>query len=293
MKIIPYIYIWVWPSSLQSILRVSVLILLFHTVFLNDLGSTTSFSPGPSYPSNPTSPGQPRALPCIWRMYRKQPLDRVYTSHFKWQVPSQFHINAVCFSVIPATVELASGLTFKEPKCLHDKLKNSMPCVDLAMEGQGYVVWEEVECLRGCREKRVQDQRASSLFFLNSSSHPNLLVMSMAAGKHLLSGKGATVLLVPLFGCIPPTAPSLIPFITLKMPLTGQAHLQQVEERLICLCTEAKRARGVRRSSRKGKDRGESRGRLIPRCVCVPKTDTTGQSDEQIDKLTDDVFTLL
>lgn len=54
-----------------------------------------------------------------------------------------------------------------------------------------------------------------------------------------------------------------------------------------------KGSEGVRRSSRKGKDRGESRGRLIPRCVCVPKTDTTGQSDEQIDKLTDDVFTLL
>lgn len=202
-----YIYIWVWPSSLQSILRVSVLILLFHTVFLNDLGSTTSFSPGPSYPSNPTSPGQPRALPCIWRMYRKQPLDRVYTSHFKWQVPSQFHINAVCFSVIPATVELASGLTFKEPKCLHDKLKNSMPCVDLAMEGQGYVVWEEVECLRGCREKRVQDQRASSLFFLNSSSHLNLLVMSMAAGKHLLSGKRRHCLARPALRMHPSNSP--------------------------------------------------------------------------------------
>lgn len=162
-----------------------------------------------------------------------------------------------------------------------------------AMEGQGYVVWEEVECLRGRREKRVQDQRESSLFFLNSSSHLNLLVMSMAVGKHLLSGKGATVLLVPLFECIPPTAPSLIPFITLKMPLTGQAHLQQVEERLICLFTEAKRAREWEGAQKKEKTEVRVEEDLIPRCVCAPKTDTTSQSDEQIDKPTDDVFTLL
>lgn len=152
-----------------------------------------------------------------------------------------------------------------------------------AMEGQGYVVWEEVECLRGRREKRVQDQRESSLFFLNSSSHLNLLVMSMAVGKHLLSGKGATVLLVPLFECIPPTAPSLIPFITLKMPLTGQAHLQQVEERLICLFTEAKRAREWEGAQKKGEDRGESRGRLDTE-VCVRTKDWHHQSVRRADR---------
>lgn len=37
------------------------------------------------------------------------------------------------------------------------------------------------------------------------------------------------------------------------MPLTGQAHLQQVEGRLICLCTEAKGAKG------EGKDRSGSK----------------------------------
>lgn len=38
------------------------------------------------------------------------------------------------------------------------------------------------------------------------------------------------------------------------------------------------RVAGARRSKRKGKDRGESRGRLIPRCVCVCTKDSHHQS---------------
>lgn len=49
--------------------------------------------------------------------------------------------------------------------------------------------------------------------------------------------------------------PSLSPFITLKMPLTGPAHLQEVEERLICLCTEAKRGCGSKNEQKKRKRR--------------------------------------
>lgn len=47
------------------------LILLHHTIFFNDLGLTILLSSWPNYPSNHTSPGQPRALLCICMMYRK------------------------------------------------------------------------------------------------------------------------------------------------------------------------------------------------------------------------------
>lgn len=78
-----------------------------------------------------------------------------------------------------------------------------------------------------------------------------LLVMSTAVRYQLLSGKCATVSPILHFQRIQQPSPSLNPFITLRMPLTGQAHLQQVEGRLICLCTEAKEARGSKNEQKK------------------------------------------
>lgn len=59
--------------------------------------------------------------------------------------------------------------------------------------------WEEKG---GCRI------RESSLFSLSCGSHLNLLVMSMAAGKHLRSWKGIAAPLVALLTCVPPIQPT-------------------------------------------------------------------------------------
>lgn len=97
--------------------------------------------------------------------------------------------------------------------------------------------------------------------------------MSAAVRWQLSQLEGdATVSPVPLSRCIlrQPSLP-LNRFITLKMPLAGQAHLQQVEGRLICLCLEAKGVRGERAGAkRKGKDKRRESGKTDTEvCVCV------------------------
>lgn len=127
---------------------------------------------------------------------------------------------------------------------------------------------KEVEFLTSCSYQRVV---FVFFVFLNSSSLLKLLVMSTAAGSHLLSWKGATVLLIMLFGCIPPAVPPPPSGHSSHSKCLSLAQLisrRSKKDWFVCVQRQREGA-GARMSKRKGKDGGEGRGRLIPSCVCV------------------------
>lgn len=113
---------------------------------------------------------------------------------------------------------------------------------------------KEVEFLTSCSYQRV----VFVLFFFSeqqlppettSNEHGCWIAPSQLKRRHCFAHHA--LWMHP--SCSP--TPSLRPFITLKMPLTGPAHLQEVEERLICLCTEAKRGCGSKNEQKKRKRR--------------------------------------
>lgn len=129
----------------------------------------------------------------------------------------------------------------------------------------------EKALVKAWEEKGACRIRESSLFSLSSRLHLNLLIMSAAAGNHLCSWEGITVLLVALLTCVPPIQPP--PAHSSHSKCLSPAELissRSKKDWFVCVCLQrgaewARRSEG--REKERGEDKGMSRGGLLPRSV--------------------------